>query len=236
MEIIVRYSAELLLQLDLIPAVLEFFVGSTGIHSAESHVQFRGWYLFDRLLGKMQGHLVSISGQILAAFSDLLQIRVPAASLATNPSGDGDSDSDSEQQDVFFDSQLYLFQSAGLLIASTQSSNFEVGQALLQSLGNNIQERIQAPSIDQIDLLYVHHTIMAIGDIAKGFDNASEILAPTREQAVNLLFIPATEIILKALTRFEDSILIRDAVYHQRLKDSNPTDTPCFCQTCPSYG
>jgi hypothetical protein len=53
---------------------------------------------------------------------------------------------------------------------------------------------------------------MAIGDIAKGFDNANEVLPPTREQAINLLFIPATEIILKALTRFEDSNLIRDAV------------------------
>jgi hypothetical protein len=53
---------------------------------------------------------------------------------------------------------------------------------------------------------------MAIGDIAKGFDNASEASVETREQAVSILFIPATETILKALTRFENSNLIRDAV------------------------
>jgi hypothetical protein len=184
----------------------------------------------------MQSHIVSISDQILAAFSDLLQVRVTATSLAANQSGDGDSDSDSELQDVFFDSQLYLFQSAGLLIASTQNSNFGVGQALLRSLSNNIEERIQAASIDQSGLLYVHHTIMAIGDIAKGFDNASETLIPTREQAVNLLFIPATETILKALTRFEDSNLIRDAVCSRRLKSSNVADAPRFRQACPSDG
>jgi Exportin-T len=212
MEITVRYSAELLLQPELIPAVLEFFVGATGIHSSEPHVQFRAWYLFDRLLGKMQNHLVSISGQILAAFVDLLQIRVTSTPMASNPQGDGDSDSDSEQQDAFFDSQLYLFQSAGLLIASTQNSNFEVGRALLRSLENNVHKRIQATSIDQSGLLYVHHTVMAIGDIAKGFDNASEASVETREQAVSILFIPATETILKALTRFENSNLIRDAV------------------------
>jgi exportin-T len=212
MEITVRYSAELLLQPELIPSVLEFFVGFTGIHSVEQHVRFRAWYLFNRLLRKMQGHLVSISEQILAAFSDLLQIRVTETSTAPNPLGDGDSDSDSEQQDALFDSQVYLFQSAGLLIASTQSSNFEVGQALLRSLSNNIQERVQASSIDPSGLLYVHHTVMAVGDIAKGFDEANEIPPPAREQAVNVLFIPATETILKALTRFEDSNLIRDAV------------------------
>jgi hypothetical protein len=212
MEITVRYAAELLLQPELIPAVLEFFVGSTGIHSIEPHVQFRAWYLFDRLLGKMQSNLLSISEQILAAFIDLLQIRVIATPIASNPLGDGDSDGDSEQQDAFFDSQLYLFQSAGLLIASTHNSNFEVGQTLLRSLNNNVLERIQAASIDQSGLLHVHHTVMAIGDIAKGFDNASEVSAATREQAVRTLFTPATETILKALTRFENSNLIRDAV------------------------
>jgi exportin-T len=210
MDIIVRYSAELQIQPDLIPAVLEFFVGPTGIHSSEAQIQLRAWYLFERLIGKLQKGLVSIAEQILATFMDLLQIRV-VSTADTSFQRDDESDSDSEHQDVFFDSQLYLFQSAGLLIASTAESNFQAGQALLLSLRNNITDRLGIASSDQSAILYVHHSIMAIGDIAKGFDNA-EMLLIERQENGNRLFATVTDTVLKALVRFEDSSSIRDSV------------------------
>jgi exportin-T len=211
MDITVRYSTELQIQTDLIPAVLEFFVGPAGIHSSEAQIQLRAWYLFERLLGKLQKSLVSISEQILATFMDLLQIRV-VSTADTSFQRDDESDSDSEHQDVFFDSQLYLFQSAGLLIASTAESNFQVGQALLLSLRNNITDRLGIASPDQSAIMYVHHSIMAIGDIAKGFDNAIEMISVERQENGNRLFSPVTDTVLKALVRFEDSSSIRDSV------------------------
>ena len=207
----VRYSTELQLQPDLIPAVLEFFIGPFGIHSSQTQVQLRAWYLFERLLVKMQKNITSMSEQILVAFTDLLQIKVTLASDSTFPTVESDSESDSEQ-DVIFDNQLYLFQSAGLLIASMHTTNFNPGESLLQSLITNINERLQLAQSDQAVILQIHHTIMAIGDVAKGFDGANDGPTLSHQQLGNRLFSPASETILKALERFEESSYIRDAV------------------------
>jgi exportin-T len=211
MEIMVRYSTELQLQPDFVPTVLEFFVGSYGIHSSEAQVQLRAWYLFERLLAKMQNNLASMSEQILAAFTDLLQINITPASKLSFQTADSDSDTESEH-DLVFDNQLYLFQSAGLLIAYMHTTNFKAGEALLQSLIENINGFLQLTSADQTLTLNIHHIIMAIGDIAKGFDGANDTSVLPRQQIGNRLFNPASEIILKALTKCEDSSFIRDAV------------------------
>jgi exportin-T len=214
MEIMVRYSTELQLQPDLIPTVLEYFVGPFGIHSSEAQVQLRAWYLFERLLVKIQNNITSMSEQILAAFTDLLQINVSSSSTSTFRSADSDSESDSEQ-DMVFDNQLYLFQSAGLLIASMHTTNFKAGETLLQSLITIINERLQLTQSDQVVVLKIHHTIMAIGDVAKGFDGSNDGPMLSRRQIGNRLFSLASETILKALARFEESSYIRDAVRSQ---------------------
>ena len=211
MEICVRYSAEIQLQSNIIPAILEFFVGPSGIHSAEPRVQFRAWYLFDRFLNKLQKDIVSISEQILTAFGDLLVIRAPVASASAIETPDSDSETESER-DVLFDNQLYLFQSAGLLTALSQTSNFELGQALIQALQSTIKDHLTGALPDQQGVHYVHHAIMAIGNVAKGFDGAVEISSITRQQTGTKLFSPAAETVLKALSLYEDSSQIRDAV------------------------
>lgn len=201
----VRYSAELQLQSSLLSPVLEFFVGPSGIHSAEAHVQLRAWYLFERLLIKIQDNIAPMAEQVLGAFVDLLQIDVTASSIST---ADTDSESNSEQ-DVVFDNQLYLFQSAGLLIASLQSTNFKAGEGLLQSLNARIDAAVQLQTQDPMTILIVHHHVMAIGDIAKGFDNS---VVHSRRQFGYRLFSSASETILRALMTFQDSSSIRDAV------------------------
>jgi len=205
LEIMVRYSAELQLQPSLLSPVLEFFVGPSGIHSTEAHVQLRAWYLFERLLIKIQDNVAPMAEQVLNAFVDLLQIDVPVSSISA---ADTDSESNSEH-DVVFDNQLFLFQSAGLLVASLQSTNFKAGEGLLQCLNTNIESRVQQQAQDSMTILIVHHIIMAIGDVAKGFDDS---MIQSRRQFGPRLFSSATETILRALLRFQDSSSIRDAV------------------------
>jgi len=185
--------------------VLEFFVGPSGIHSTEAHVQLRAWYLFERLLIKIQDNVAPMAEQVLNAFVDLLQIDVPVSSISA---ADTDSESNSEH-DVVFDNQLFLFQSAGLLVASLQSTNFKAGEGLLQCLNTNIESRVQQQAQDSMTILIVHHIIMAIGDVAKGFDDS---VIQSRRQFGPRLFSSATETILRALLRFQDSSSIRDAV------------------------
>src|SRR5271154_4267232 len=155
MEIMVRYSPELQLQPELISLVLNFFVGKSGIRSLEPKVQLRAWYLFARLLVRVQKNIVPISDQILTTFTDLLEIRVPVAVETQLDAIESDSESESEH-DVFFDNQLYLFQSAGLLIALTQTPNCKIGHTLLQSLQVTITDRLPA-ELDQLSIQIVHH-------------------------------------------------------------------------------
>lgn len=211
MEIAVRYAVEMQSEPDtLIPTILQVFVGHLGIHARESQVQLRAWYLFERFLGKLDAvHLTPLSSQLLASFTDLLRIRV------TIKSGGGvvDSDSESESEtDLVFDNQLYLFQVAGLLMA--RGANLQVGEALIQELCNGITERLAViPSVVDQELLgYIHHSIMAIGDVAKGFEGGTPSQEGSVQQVGTQLFAPASEVILKALERFEDSSYVRDAV------------------------
>jgi len=227
MDIIVRYSSQLQLRSDLISPVLEFFVGAMGIHSNEARVQLRSWYLFERYLVKVQSNIAPMSDQILVAFTDLLEIRVITASNPPIQAPDSDSDNESEH-DVFFDSQLYLFQAAGLLIALMDATKLEVAEALLQSLIANINENTRLAGSDQALVVSIHHTIMAIGDIAKGYDGAGDGSAMSRQSIGNRLFAPASEVILEALANFEESSLIRDAV--KTLIPSSRSYSN-FCQT-----
>jgi len=206
----VRYSPELQLQPELISLVLNFFVGKSGIRSLEPKVQLRAWYLFARLLVRVQKNIVPISDQILTTFTDLLEIRVPVAVETQLDAIESDSESESEH-DVFFDNQLYLFQSAGLLIALTQTPNCKIGHTLLQSLQVTITDRLPA-ELDQLSIQIVHHCIMAIGDIAKGLDSAAEVSSNVRQEVGNRLLYPAAETILNSLKVLEDSSLIREAV------------------------
>jgi exportin-T len=218
----VRYSAELQLQPSLLSPVLEFFVGPSGIHSTETHVQLRAWYLFERLLIKIQDKVSPMAEQVLGAFINLLQIDVTASSIST---ADSDSESTSEQ-DVVFDNQLFLFQSAGLLIASLQSTNFKAADGLLQSLTGTIDARVQLQAQDPVTILTVHHNIMALGDIAKGFDNSA---IQSRRQFGHRLFSLPSDSILRALVTFQDSSSVRDAVRPDSRFLSDTLDSVCIC-------
>jgi hypothetical protein len=160
--------------------------------------------------------------QVLGAFIDLLQIDVAESSIST---ADSDSESSSEQ-DVVFDNQLFLFQSAGLLIASLQSTNFKAADGLLQSLIGNIDARVQLQAQDPVTILTVHHNIMALGDIAKGFDNS---VIQSRRQFGHRLFLLASDSILRALVTFQDSSSVRDAVSPASRIFSDILDPVCIC-------
>ena len=73
-----------------------------------------------------------------------------------------------------FDSQLYLFESAGILISLTYKNPgkseallLSVVEPLLDDLSRSLQA-IKGPQ-DAQPILKVHHIIMALGNVAKGF-------------------------------------------------------------------
>jgi exportin-T len=212
MDMIVRYSVEVQHQPNLIPPILEFFVSRYGIHSPEPNVQLRAWYLFGRLLSKFQKDISPISEQIMTTFTDLLVIQQPAELRTSIESVDSDSENESGR-DIFFYNQLYLYQSAGLLTALAEHTNSEIFQALIEGLEGTINENMRSERLDQQGVHYVHHSIMALGDIAKGFDSVGEVSSEAHRQRGIELFYPVSETVLKATSTYQDFGQIRDAVY-----------------------
>jgi exportin-T len=145
----------------------------SGLHNPSSSVRARVFYLFHRFIKEARNEISSdLAGTLLESIRDLLPIEVDIPELE-NP----------EQQDLLteaiknpglFDSQLYLFETAGVLISlfwrSTEQSAsllLSIVKPLMSELSVNLQAVETSREI--LPILKVHHGIMALGNVAKGF-------------------------------------------------------------------
>ena len=114
-----------------------------------------------------------------------------------------------------FDSQLYLFDTAGLLIAQLSPSpdtQVMLFKAITQPLAEQLQQAVQAFGADNTNLqpvLQAHHLILALSTLAKGFPDYDA--SRTTEPAWIPEFKPVTEQILLALTALNQFMIIREA-------------------------
>ena len=120
-----------------------------------------------------------------------------------------------------FDSQLYLFESVGILcslISKTPAEQSTVLLSLVKPLMADLSLSFQAfrtngPS-DLVSIVKVHHIIMALGNIAKGFpDYPTNTTVP--QNGITLLmevFVEMTRAILVCLKAMNVFKPIRDAV------------------------
>ena len=117
-----------------------------------------------------------------------------------------------------FDSQLYLFESVGILcslISKTPSEQSTVLLSLVKPLMDDLSVSFQAfrtngPS-DLVSIVKVHHIIMALGNIAKGFPD----YPANPQNGITLLmevFVEMTQAILVCLKAMNVFKPIRDAV------------------------
>ena len=131
-----------------------------------------------------------------------------------------------DQQDILqeavsnpgiFDSQLFLFEAAGILISLTlkipdrpEALLLSVVNPLLNDLSVIIQNPVSRE--DTVSVIRVHHIIMALGNIAKGFPDVSpsssaEYVPPPIE-----VFRQVTRAIIMSLEAMSIHRVVRDAV------------------------
>lgn len=212
MEICVRYCSFFEQNSNFVTKVLENFV--RFMHSTHLKVRVRSWHLFLRYVRQLKGQLGNISGTVVGAIGDLLIINAEISEESSND--DMSSNQNSQSADMLFNSQLFLFEAVGC-IASASSVPAEnqvmMASSVLNPLSTTIQQNIQdALREDERALLQIHHSVMAIGTLARGFSDWVPGTAgtPVTEQ-VSLEFLGACNTILACLGLLKRSMTVRTA-------------------------
>ncbi|KAF2275898.1 Exportin-T [Westerdykella ornata] len=211
MEICVRYHQFFEQNPHFVPKVLQNFVRLT--HHTHVKVRSRSWYLFHRFVKPLRAQLGNVSHDIIQAVADLLTIK---AELPDDSGDDMSSDEEDQSADALFQSQLYLFEAVGC-IASSPTVSIEnkklYAQTILNPLFADLERTLpQAQGGDERAVLQVHHIIMAIGTLARGYSDwvpSSSHSLPQSEVAEE--FSRASEAILVALDALNQSMQIRNA-------------------------
>lgn len=145
---------------------------------------------------------------------DLLPIQVEI-SEPEEPEGDLLSEA---IKSTMFDSQLYLFETVGILTSVT-SKNPEQQGALLLSLVKPLMEELStnlqlftAGTQDLVPVVKVHHIIMALGNISKGFPDYPATVPENYMAPAVKVFAEVAQAILVCLEAMNILKPIRDAV------------------------
>jgi exportin-T len=210
MEICVRYHQFFEQNSHLIPTVLQNFVRLT--HNNHVKVRSRSWYLFQRFVKPLRAQLGNVSQDIIQAVADLLPIKAELP----DDSEDMSSDEEDQSADALFNSQLYLFEAVGCIASSPTVSTENkklYAQTIMKPLFTDLEQTLgHARSGDQRAILQIHHIIMAIGTLARGYSDwvpTSTSTLPKTEVADE--FAKAAEAILVALESLNARMEIRNA-------------------------
>ncbi|KAF2007356.1 Exportin-T [Amniculicola lignicola CBS 123094] len=211
MEICVRYYQFFEQNSQLIPKALQNFVRLT--HHNHVRVRNRSWYLFQRFVKPLRAQLGNVSQDIIQAIADLLTIK---AELPDDGDEDMSSDEEDQSADALFNAQLYLFEAVGC-IASSPTVSMEnkklYARTIMAPLFADMEQTLSpASNGDERAILQIHHLIMAIGTLARGYSDwspSTKTALPASE--VSDEFFKASEAILVALKQLNSSMVIRNA-------------------------
>ncbi|PKI84603.1 pre-tRNA nuclear export protein [Malassezia vespertilionis] len=211
-ECIVRYSSSFLLWPDLIPEALSVFLGERGLRNPHVGMRRRINYLFYRFVRDTRTAVPSaFVPKVLEGMQEAFVINAVLPSV-TN---DEDPLSKATEKAGAFDSQLYLFDTAGLLIAqlgAAPETQVMLFKAITIPLSEQLQQAVQQFGQDTSNLqtvLQVHHLTLALSTLAKGFPDYDPARATIPAWIPE--FKPVTEQILMALTALNQFLIVREA-------------------------
>jgi exportin-T len=213
MEICVRYSSFFEHHNNHIEGVLQNFLQLA--HHASLKVRSRCWYLLQRFIRHLRSYVGNAAEAVVQNLSDLLAIR---AELPKEDEDDMSSD-DESGTDSTFTSQLYLFEAVGCIAGASSvpaDKQVQLVRLVMQPLFNDIQQNLElAKQQNDQALLQVHHDIMALGTIARGYSDflpggtGSQTSQPL--EAAKEAFAQVAEVTLLALGSLKSSFQIRTA-------------------------
>ncbi|KAL9031146.1 MAG: hypothetical protein Q9196_000784 [Gyalolechia fulgens] len=204
MEICVRYYHFFDANPQYISATLECFV--QYVHHDHVKVRTRSWYLFQRFVRHIRQHIGDIAQTIIQALSDLLPIKAEIPDEVSDNSGMS-SEEDQQTPSARFDSQLYLYEAIGSICSArgvlVENQVVHI-RTVITPLFSDLEVHLgPAKNGDELAVMQVHHLIMALGTLARGFSDwtpahTSPAAAPPASE-VSEEFSRTSEAILVAL-------------------------------------
>lgn len=214
MQICVRYSSFFEKHTQYITSVLEHFL--KFVHHPVLKVKTKSWYLFQRFVRLLRTHVGPLAETVIQTLSDLLTIKAEVP-----PEADGDEMSSEDldsSADTIFTSQLYLFEAVGSICGASSvpvDKQIQLCQSVMLPIFSDIEQTLPgARSSDERAVLQIHHDIMALGTLARGFSDWASISSlstnpPAPE--VQTVFGRVAEATLVALESLKASFSIRTA-------------------------
>lgn len=200
----------------LIPRALTKFV--EFIHHNHVKVRARSWYLFLRFSKSLRQHIGNIAEHVIQAMSDLLPIK---AELPEDLSDIDDMSSDENDQSASarFHSQLYLYEVIGCICSANavpMDNQVRFIRSVITPLFSDLEAHLNAAKAgDERASLQVHHLIMALGTLARGFSDwtpaNTSSTSPPPATIISEEFTQTAEAILLALESLSSSFEIREA-------------------------
>lgn len=187
-----------------------------GLHSQDSSVRARVFYLFHRFTKDVRNEIsLDLAASLFDSIRDLLSIQVDLPELESPETQD--LLTEAIKNPGIFDSQIYLFETAGIL-ASLFFRDPGQSETLLSSivkpLMNELPGYLQAVNVsnDVTAVLKIHHTVMALGNVAKGFPDLPSPLPEGYILPPLELFREIGQTILVCLEQLSGVKGVRDAV------------------------
>lgn len=208
MELCVRYHVIFEVYSQYISPALENFVSL--VHRDHPKTQFRSWYLLQRFVRSVRPHLGNVANIVVQALGDLLPIRAEISAQLDSDEDDGPG--------TRFSSQLCLYEAIGSVSSAKlvpEDTQVALMRSVIEPLSIDLSSNIdQAAKGDEKAQLQIHHLIMALGTLARGFSEwtpANTTTSPPAS-AVAAEFKKAAEAILMALSQLKHiSSTVREA-------------------------
>ncbi|KAJ7170663.1 armadillo-type protein [Mycena crocata] len=174
-ETVARYPEFFKVRKECIMPTLEAMIDTRGLHNSDASHRSRVYYLFHRFIKELRLDIpADVAVNIASSIRDLLPIEVQIPDV-----DDSESSANLLSEAIkssAFDSQLYLYETVGTLCALLAKTPDQLASLLLSfvkplmsELSDNLQAYRTKGSQDLIPIVKVHHVIMALGNVAKGF-------------------------------------------------------------------
>lgn len=189
----------------IITRVLEIFLSPVAVFSDDEKVRLRLWYCLFRFLKqtKPSGIAVAFVEEMVLKLQPLLKIEA----TVMPPVEDGTV----VTANLTFSGQLYLMELIGMLTAMLAPRDLDAKLALLNHIFAPIMVDLEAAVArgDDLASIQAHYDIMAIGTVAKGFDDGHGDAGVA--EAVVAKFNEVASAIIITLETMPKSKVVRDA-------------------------